>query len=711
MRARSPIFKSLQPSHRALRLTAFSMAALMTLNGCASFPRPLTVPQEASLNAPETRTVDEAGSDAYVDIDAGFVGDDLFIVKPIADSQPLPAMQLSGMTVTESGVYDALRLILKDTGITLNIEGGNRGSERFGSVSAFDVKGSLTDVLDNLSESIGFFYSFRRNTLFIKQEQQFVVELPPALSEDNAAGLTNTLQFLGARDPYIDRLNRSLVFSTNRPSLAKIESYLQRIRDTRSLIIYDVNIFQVDLRDNSDTGIQWNKLGWAGTPGVAAGGGASLPTAPATAPAAGGAVSTAAGAVAGSAATAVATGLGLGLVLSSSRFSIEMLINFLQSQGNVKAISRPRLAVISGTRGSLRVGQSTTYVSKVGTNFSTSVNQVTTETRDLKTGLDLALFGDFSDNTIYTRIGLAISEIVSLNKFTALGTDLTLPTTADREINTVIRARPGDMILLGGITINRDSNEIRRGLSQNGTANTVSRSELVLALKAKVVSFRGKGATAMRDGAVTPALTRAIPPVLVLANPPAPVPAPPPRAAPAPVVTPAPVAAPPPRATRAPVAAPAPAAAPPAPQPLAPVPFIAPAPLTVPAPGPQLTPQSTPLPVVVPDPFIAPVPLPAPGLQQLPPDNTSGTQPQVLPSTPPSPAVRETQVSLAETEPDRAPEPLPVKMVTMRSPVVIRTAGDAPVAVAQVDRLVLKLDIRLDSLRDNMTTLAMANSR
>ncbi|MES2830403.1 MAG: hypothetical protein V4695_00235 [Pseudomonadota bacterium] len=486
------------------RWSILGLAVALTLNGCASFQRPLAKPQPAIVSAPETRTVDEAGSDASVEIDAGFISDDLFMLKPMVDSAPLPAMQLRGLSVTESGVYDALRLVLKDTGITLNIEGGTRGGERFGSVSAFDVKGSLTEVLDSLSETIGFFYSFRKNTLFIQQEQQFVVELPPALSEDNAAGLTNTLQFLGARDPYIDRLNRSLVFRTNRPSLAKIEGYLQKIRDTRSLIIYDVNIFQVDLRDNSDVGIQWNKLGWAGTPGVSAGVGAA------------GAPATGVGASAGNAVTGTLSGLGLGLVLSSSRFSIDMLINFLQTQGNVKAISRPRLAVISGTRGTLRVGQSTTYVSKVGTNFSTSVNQVTTETRDLKTGLDLALFGDFSDNTIYTRIGLAISEIVSLNKFTALGTDLTLPTTADREINTVVRARPGDMILLGGITLNRDSADIRRGATQNGYSDVVTRSELVLALKSKVVNFRGKSNMVAPAGLFVPATAEVSVPVAPL---------------------------------------------------------------------------------------------------------------------------------------------------------------------------------------------------
>jgi MSHA biogenesis protein MshL len=470
------------------RWPALWLCALLALSGCASFPRPFASPKAAALAAPETRTVDDSGTSASADIDAGFGVDDLFMLRPLADSGALPNLRLNSLSVTESGVYDALRLVLKDTGIMLNIEGGSKGSERFGPVSAFQVKGSLTEVLDTLSETIGFFYSYRKNTLFIQQEQQFVVELPPALSEDNAAGLTNTLQFLGAHDPYIDRLNRSLVFRTNRPSLAKIETYLRKIRDTRSLIIYDVNIFQVDLKDNSDTGIQWNRLGWAGTPGVAA-------TPPGTGFTTG--TTTTAGtattaAAIGNAATGTLSGLGLGLVLSSSRFSVDMLINFLQTQGNVKALSRPRLAVISGTKGSLRVGQSTTYVSKVGTNFSTSLNQVTTETRDLKTGLELALFGDVSDNTVYTRIGLSISEIVSLNRFTALGTDLTLPTTADREINTVIRARPGDMILLGGITINRDATDVRRGVTQNGTSDSVTRSELVLALKAKIVNFRGK---------------------------------------------------------------------------------------------------------------------------------------------------------------------------------------------------------------------------
>jgi MSHA biogenesis protein MshL len=378
---------------------------------------------------------------------------------------------------------------------------------------------------------MGFFYSVRKNTLFIQQDGQFIVELPPALSDDNMAGLTNTLQYLGAKDPYIDRMNRSLVFRTNRKSLAKIEAYLDKIRETRSLIIYDINIFQVDLTDNADTGIAWNALNYASSPSGSINTGGS--TGGTTPSASGSGVASAVGAMIGSAAQATATGLGLGLVLSSSKFSVDMLINFLKTQGSLKALSRPRLAVISGTKGSIRVGQATTYVSKVGSSATNLVNQVTTETKDLRTGVDLGLFGDYSDNTVYTRIGLSISEIIRLNKFTALGTDLTLPQTADREINTVVRARPGDMILLGGITIERDSMDVSKGATVNTSAKQVERSELVLALKTKIVNFRPKKPKTVAAAPVIPVEPPKPAPVAIVPS--APVVQAPPPPAPAPI--------------------------------------------------------------------------------------------------------------------------------------------------------------------------------
>lgn len=466
-------------------LCALTLSTLVT--GCAQFPRTLSEPSVISNTASSVKSAMEETAASELDIEAGFSREGLFMVRQSGDLGIVPARIVKNVTITESGVFDALRLIAKDAGLTLNIEGGINGSERFGSTSAFDVNGQLKDVLEELSESMGFFYSIRRNTLHIQQDQQFVIELPPALNEDNAGELTNTLQYLGAKDPYIDRMSRSLVFKTNRKSLVKIEAYLKKIRETRSLIVYDVNVFQVDLKDNSDTGIKWNSLGWTGTPisSVTGSGGTT-----------GGGL---AGAV-GRAVTATNTLNGMGLVLSGTHFSIDSLITFLQTQGNVKAVARPRLAMISGTKGMLRVGQVTTFVSKVGSNSSSTVNQVTTETKDLRTGLELGLFGDFSDNTVYTRVGLSISEITRFEKVEALGTSFTLPQTADRELSTVIRARPGDMILLGGITIEKDSLSTNGGVAGTGKSKEVVRSELVLTLKARVINFLGKDTnTAAQD--------------------------------------------------------------------------------------------------------------------------------------------------------------------------------------------------------------------
>lgn len=480
---------------------AVAAAIAVLSGGCMTLPQPMQQPDLA----PEALQPPSSIDNDFVDIDAGFESGDMFMLKPLGSPGAIPDKNVAPFSLNEVGVYDTLRMLVADTGLALNIEGGTRGGENYGAVSMFDVHGKLQDVLDTLSESMGFFYSVRKNTLHIEPDRQFVISLPPSLSDDSTAGLTNTLQFLGAKETYIDRLNRSLVFRANRQTLAKVETYMNNVRETRSMIIYAMNIFQVDLKHNSDTGIQWNKAGWTTAPGAAvtttAGSSAGAAAGSTVGNTAGSAAATAA--AIGKSAVATGTGLGVGMVLSSANFNIDMLVNFLKTQGTVKAISQPRIGVMNGSRGTFSVGQTLTYVSKVGTTFATSLNQITTETKDLKTGVDIGVYGDVSDNTVYTHLDLRISDLVKINKYTALGTDLTLPQTVNRDLNTIVRARPGDMILVGGITINRDSREDNSGLSKNGVSTEVTRSEMVLALKTKVVNFLPKKKTQSQQPVAT----------------------------------------------------------------------------------------------------------------------------------------------------------------------------------------------------------------
>jgi MSHA biogenesis protein MshL len=116
-------------------------------------------------------------------------------------------------------------------------------------------------------------------------------------------------------------------------------------------------------------------------------------------------------------------------------------------------------------------------VAKVGRDLSSTISQTTIETKDVKTGLDLNIFGEEHDKTIYTRINLSITELLRLTRYQALGIDLNLPELADREMKTQVRSRPGDTILLGGIVINKAENERNIGSSINQSINDVSQSE------------------------------------------------------------------------------------------------------------------------------------------------------------------------------------------------------------------------------------------
>ncbi len=339
-----------------------------------------------------------------------------------------------------------------------------------------DLSGNLPDVVEKLSKAFGFFYRLEDNVLYVTLEEFYAVELPPILNDDSLAYLTNALQYLGAKDVYLDRANRALNFKSSRTRLDHIQQYVNRIRDTRSMLIYDLYVYQVDLTDGNQTGIEWNKfklnMHQSGPPlDLSVNGGQGITG------------------------SDVANAFGVGLVYNSSRFSLDVLMKFLKTQGTVKTVSQPRIAIMSGSRGKLRMGQSTRYVSKVGTNTGTALSQTTVETSDLQTGLDMSVYGDLHDGTVYTKLSLALTNLIQFNRFTALGTDLTLPQTADREYRSTVRALPGDTILLGGLIEERDTLNIsglpvsEKAVALGNRSQEKSKSELVLVLKTKVVSF------------------------------------------------------------------------------------------------------------------------------------------------------------------------------------------------------------------------------
>lgn len=471
-----------------LKTLPIALAIAALLSGCASLDRATMKPvTPTSVNGLKTHTDNNLNASNQVDLDADVLPEDVFVARSLAgtysnSTQGLPSLRVPPMHLSESGAIDAIRIMLRKTGISVAVEGNANDLRKYGGMVAMDISGDLPEVIDKISRIAGFFFNLSGGVLKVTPEQQFVVSLPPVLNDDNMAGIHNTIQYMGAQDVYLDRVNKMLSFRANRVVHERIAEYLEHMRQTRSMIIYDVQVYQVTLKDTSSTGIQWNQLTYSKVPGMAADTLANGSSA----------FTTTDGAALAPALAAVATRTnagGLGLVLAGKLFALDTLVEFLETQGSVKALSKPRIGMINGSRSRFRVGTATTYVSAVGTNYSTSVNSVTTETQNLRTGIEVALSGDIDNGTVYSKVRLSISELVRMNQFTALGTTLKLPETQDREVETVLRARPGDLILIGGIVMERDSATATSGVMNNGKAGDVERTELVLAMQPKVVRF------------------------------------------------------------------------------------------------------------------------------------------------------------------------------------------------------------------------------
>ena len=463
------------------RLTV--VACLLFLAGCSDLARKQNEPSIPPLDqASMTNAVKTLGdahlqnTDAISSIETSF--EDVFINRATRKSDPFPYKKISGLSFNDATVVDALRLVLAGTNISLTMNNSaSRNQAVYGSVATFSLSGTLEEVIETISKSAGFYYTYKDGNLIVHPDEQFIVNLPPVIADDVFAGMANMVTKLGGFDVYLDRQGRSMVFRANRASADSINSYLENVRTNRHMIVYDTYIYQVELSDSRQIGIDWSKLALSG----------ALDGNP---------LSITAAKVAGGAALTSGQGMGFNAVYDSKDLSIAALFTFLQTQGNVKTVAQPKIAILSGAKGTFRVGSETNYVSKVGTNSGSTLNQTTVETSKVLSGLSIGIFGDVHDGTIYTRVNMRLTDLLRFNSFQALGTELNLPQTANRELDTSVRARPGDIVLLGGINNQRDTDDVA-GLPGNGSSismltksgKEVNRSELVIIMKPKLISF------------------------------------------------------------------------------------------------------------------------------------------------------------------------------------------------------------------------------
>lgn len=193
------------------------------------------------------------------------------------------------------------------------------------------------------------------------------------------------------------------------------------------------------------------------------------------------------------------------MLLTSKNGDFSTMINALNTNGTIDTLSNPRIKVLSGQSAIISSGKLVPFWEKEvqtdqGTGGSASNTQVTYNRRNVLDGLTMGVTPTVMKNG---RIMLNVIPITSsiskvVRHFDENGKVVaTAPILNIKEAGTIIKAKDGDLVLIGGLINNVSSKENKSipllgdlpwiGKMFTQTNNTIEKKELVILIKLKVV--------------------------------------------------------------------------------------------------------------------------------------------------------------------------------------------------------------------------------
>lgn len=425
---------------------------------------------------------------------------------PLPDDVLIDTTNLNGVPVAA-----ALQAVLADTPISLTWQQGSFDDRL---VTILNLSGQLPEVVERICSAGRIYCTYRNGTLELKEKETFIIEMPPVPSEaeNTIASAIETLAGAGGDGESIsvDKDGGNIIYTADTAGQQRVKQYLAQLRRGRPLIVIQMYLWDVTLSENADAGIKWDSNN-AGSFPVNATDLVSFTKSGLS----GTGVSTAKTAF-----DTLSGNISFGAVFSGN-IDAALVLAFLQKNGDVRTVSNPQLTFVSGSNSEFAIGGKRTYISGVGQlvgsstssggSAGTGVGTNTVQTEEIETGLRVKLSGSYETGVIFGQLDIEDTTLVDLERIESSGTEIQLPITAERELKTVIRLRPGDTLLLAGLRSQRDTNTrsglpTMFGLLPNSQSSATENRELVIMLKPSIIRFSDEklDETALQNGVVPP---------------------------------------------------------------------------------------------------------------------------------------------------------------------------------------------------------------
>ncbi|HEY0842019.1 pilus (MSHA type) biogenesis protein MshL [Methylotenera sp.] len=290
--------------------------------------------------------------------------------------------------------------------------------------------------------------------------------------------------------------------------IRNVESFLNLMQvSIERQVILEAKILNVQLNDQSQSGVNWSIFGRSGSntgivgninanTQLASSGNGNLIS---------GDLAAANGNVIANAATTALGGPLFAIALQGANFST--LLSFLETQGDVQVLSSPRISSINNQKAVLKVGTDEFFVTGISSNTTASVGATTTVPEVILqpffSGITLDVTPQIDkDDNIILHMHPSISQVSTVNKQVTLGgtagqINLPLASSNISETDSIVRTRDGRVIVIGGLMTESASSTkskvpglgdvkgVGAAFRQQSAAKT--KTELVILLKASVV--------------------------------------------------------------------------------------------------------------------------------------------------------------------------------------------------------------------------------
>ncbi len=287
-----------------------------------------------------------------------------------------------------------------------------------------------------------------------------------------------------------------------------VETFLRLMQvSIERQVILEAKILNVQLNDQSQSGVNWSIFGRSGTntgivgninanSQLATSGNGNLIS---------GDLASASGNILANSATTALGGPLFAVALQGANFAA--LLSFLETQGDVQVLSSPRIATINNQKAVLKVGTDEFFVTGVSSSTTASTGATTTipevRLQPFFSGISLDVTPQIDkDDNIILHMHPTISQVSTVNKAVNLGgtsgtLNLPLASSNVSETDSIVRTKDGRVIAIGGLMTESSTSSkskipglgdlkgIGAAFRQKGSAT--SKTELVILLKSTVV--------------------------------------------------------------------------------------------------------------------------------------------------------------------------------------------------------------------------------